>query len=102
MNLMLDNSALLGAVLVVGALSYIGALAFDPAYQAPRVIAGYVCGAALLLIGAAGMYYGASFELPLVLQGAYFFEASHMEWLGLGLISTVVGALLIRQAYLRQ
>lgn len=102
MNSMTYSSTLFGAILAVGVLSFLGTVAFDPMHPAPRVIAGYVCGAALILIGAFGMYYGASYELPLVLQGAYVFETFHMEWLGLGLISIVVGALILRQAYLRQ
>ena len=102
MNLMFYNSTLFGAILAVGALAYLGAVAFDPTHPLPRLIAGYVCGAALVLIGAGSFYFGAAFELPLAFSGVYFFESLHMEWLGLGLVAMLVGVVIMRQAYLRR
>ncbi len=102
MNAMIYNATLFGAILLVGALSYLGTIAFDPTHPLPRLIAGYICGSALVLIGVAGIYYGASFELPLLLSGAYFFETQRMEWLGLGFLALIIGALIVRQSYHRQ
>lgn len=102
MNEMMYNTTLFGAILAVGVLSYLGTVAFDPTHPLPRLIAGYICGTTLVLIGALGLYYGASFELPLLINGAYFFETLHMEWLGLGLVALIVGVLIMRQAYYRQ
>jgi|SRR5579859_1448563 len=102
MNVMYNNSTLFGAILAIGVLAYLGALAFDPAHPLPRLIAGYVCGAALVLIGAGSFYFGAAFELPLAFSGVYFFESLHMEWLGLGVLAMLIGVVIMRQAYLRQ
>lgn len=102
MDLLGHSSTLFTTILIVGALAYLGAIAFDPTHPAPRIIAGYVCGATTLAIGFVGLYYGASFEAPLALQGAYVFNALRMEWIALGLLAVVVGFLLVRQAIRRQ
>ncbi len=102
MNSMISNTTLFGAILTVGALVYLGALAIDPTHPLLRLIVGYICGAALILIGVAGIYYGGSFELPLLYEGAYFFEPLHMLWFGLGVVALVVGTLIVRQAYYRR
>ena len=101
MNFMFYNSTVFGAILVVGALAYLGTLAFDPSQPLPRLIAGYLCGTALVLIGAGSFYFGAAFLLPLALSGVYFFDMLHMEWLGLGLVAIIVGALIMRQSFRR-
>jgi hypothetical protein len=98
---MIDNTTLFGAILVVGVLAYVGSIAFDPSHPLPRLIVGYLCGTALILIGAGSFYFGAAFELPLVTSGVYFFDPLHMEWLGLGLVALFVGAMIVRQAYTR-
>ncbi|HEX9039242.1 MAG TPA: hypothetical protein VF808_19840 [Ktedonobacterales bacterium] len=94
MNVMLSSTTLFLAIVVVGALAYVGSIAFDPAFPVPRALAGYLCSLLLAVIGGVGIYFGASFETPLIFEGAYFFETMHMAWLGLGAIA-VVAALLI-------
>lgn len=96
-----NDSTLFGAILLVGALVYLGALAIDPTHPLLRLIAGYACGATLVLIGAGALYYGLSFELPLMLIGAYTFNVLRMEWIGLGVLALIVGMLVVRQSFRR-
>ncbi len=102
MSAMISSTTLFGAILMAGSLVYLGTLAIDPVHPLLRVIVGYICGAALILIGVAGSFYGASFELPLLYEGAYYFDPFHMLWFGLGVVSLVVGALIVRQAFYRR
>jgi hypothetical protein len=102
MNITLTNSTLFLAIILVGALAYMGTIAFDPTHPAPRLIAGYLCGIALVFIGLGSLYYGAAFELPLIFDKVYLFETIHMEWLGLGAMAFIVGLLCMRQAFNRR
>jgi hypothetical protein len=101
-TLMTDNSTLFAAIAAVGALAYLGVLAIDPSHPLPRLLTGYICGVALILIGVLAFYFGAAYELPLFFSGRYNFDALHMEWMGLGAIALIVGALTVRQAFLRR
>ena len=102
MNLTLTGSTLFLAIIVVGALAYLGTVAFDPTHPTPRVIAGYFCGAVLVFIGLGSLYYGAAYEIPLIFDKVYLFETIHMEWLGLGAMAFIVGILCMRQAFNRR
>lgn len=98
---MSNNSTLFGAIMLVGALAYLGALAFDPTYALARLIAGYLCGAALVLIGAGALYYGLAYEAPLIFIGAYQLDPMRMQWIGVGILALIAGALVVRQAFRR-
>jgi hypothetical protein len=100
--LMTETSTLFGAIAVVGVLIYLGVLGVDPSHHLPRLLTGYICGGALVLLGELAFYFGAAYELPLVLTGRYSFDPLHMEWLGVGAVALVVGALTVRQAFLRR
>lgn len=102
MDVLGHSSTLFSTIVIVGVLAYLGAIAFDPTHPAPRIIAGYVCGFTMLVIGLVGLYYGASFEAPLALQGAYVFNPLRMEWIAVGALAVVVGFLLVRQAVRHQ
>lgn len=102
MGWMFSNSSLVLAIIAVGGLTYLGTVAFDPTHPTPRLVAGYVCGWALTLIGAGGLLFAAQFELPLLLQGLYVTDAIHMEWLAIGILALFVGAVIVRQAYRRR
>lgn len=102
MDGLFSTSSLFLAVIAVGGLTYLGTVAFDPTHPMPRLIAGYVCGWALTLLGVGGLLFAAQFELPLLLQGLYYIDAFHLEWLGIGFLALIVGIVLIRQAYRRR
>lgn len=99
---MLTNTTLFLAIILVGALAYLGTVAFDPTHPTPRLIAGYFCGIVLTLIGLGSLYYGAAFEFPLIFDKFYYFDSVHMEWIGLGAMAFIVGVLCMRQAYYRR
>jgi hypothetical protein len=101
MNIPSGETSLFIAIVAVGALAYLGSIAFDPLHPTPRAIAGYVCGAAIIAIGVIGLYIGGSFEVPLMLEGVYIFVPVRVGWIGLGFISLGVGAILLRQAFTR-
>lgn len=98
---MSSDATLFGAIMVVGALAYLGALAFDPSYALARLIAGYLCGAALVVIGAGALYYGLAYEAPLIFIGVYQLDAMRMEWIGVGALALIAGVLVVRQAFRR-
>ncbi|HEU0027248.1 MAG TPA: hypothetical protein VFQ25_09045 [Ktedonobacterales bacterium] len=100
--LMSYNSTLIGAIAAVGVLAYLGVLGIDPSHALPRLLTGYICGTALVLLGGLAFYFGAAYVLPLVLTGRYGFDTLHLEWIGVGVIALIVGALTVRQAFLRR
>lgn len=96
------NSTLVGAIAAVGVLAYLGVLAIDPSHPLPRLLTGYICGAALILLGGLALSFGLEYELPLVIAGNYNFDTLHTEWFGLGVTAMAVGVLAVRQAFLRR
>jgi hypothetical protein len=89
-------------LLLVAALTFLGAVVFDPLPSKLRMFCGYLCAGLLILIGLGGLYVGCSFEVPLVFQGIYIFDPISMGWIAIGAIALVVGAIILRQTYVHR
>jgi hypothetical protein len=100
-SLMYQNSTLLGAIILIGGLAYVGTNVISPSNITTRRIVGYWTGTLLVLIGAYAFYFGASKEFTLVYAHIYLFDRYRLEWMFIGLLALVVGALLVRQSYRR-
>jgi hypothetical protein len=97
-SLMYQNSTLIGSIILVAALAYIGTTAISPSNVTLRRLVGYLASAALILIGAGSFYFGASKQVTLVLAHIYIFDLYRIEWMVVGILSLAVGLLLARQA----
>jgi hypothetical protein len=98
-TLMYQNSTLLGAIILVGALAYIGSNVISPTNVALRRLVGYLVGAALLVIGGYSFYFGVSKEWALLFAHIYTFDLFRLEWMFVGLLAIIVGLLLARQSF---
>lgn len=101
-NIPSGQSTFIIVLVVVAALTFLGAVAFDPLPPTLRVAGGYFCAIVLILIGIGGLYLGCSFEVPLVFLGVYIFDPTSMAWIAIGAISFVVGAIILRQTYVQR
>jgi hypothetical protein len=97
--LMYQNSTLLGAIIIVGALAYVGSNVISPTSIVLRRLVGYLVGVVLLLIGGYAFYFGASKEWALLFAHVYTLDLFRLEWMLVGLLAIIVGFLLARQAY---
>jgi hypothetical protein len=100
-NGMDSDSTLIGAIILVGLLAYIGTNTISPANVRLRRLVAYLSGAALIVLGALGFYFGASRELLLLYAKVYQFDTFRLEWAGVGAAAIIAGFLLMRQAYTR-
>lgn len=100
-SLMYQNSTLIGSIILVAALAYIGTNAISPSNVQLRRFVGYLTSAAMILIGAGGLYFGASKQVALVLAHIYIFDVFRVEWMVVGILSIAVGLLLAYQAQRR-
>ncbi len=100
-SLMYYNSTLLGVIVLVGALSYIGANTISPENVLLRRFVGYLTGSILILIGVLGFYFGAAKEVILIYTHAYTFDLFRLEWTFVGAVAIVIGILLVRQSFRR-
>ncbi|HZC07156.1 MAG TPA: hypothetical protein VE338_16085 [Ktedonobacterales bacterium] len=100
-SLMYQNSTLITSIIIVAALAYIGTIAISPASVWLRRTVGYLTSVALLLIGVAGFYFGASKEVTLVLAHVYTFDVFRIEWIAVGALAIGVGILLAVQSLRR-
>ncbi|HEY7974357.1 MAG TPA: hypothetical protein VID72_03375 [Ktedonobacterales bacterium] len=100
-SLMYQNSTLLGAIILVAALAYIGTNAISPSNVVLRRLVGYLASAALVLIGTVGFYFGASKQIMLVLAHIYTIDLFRIEWMVVGLLAIGVGLLLAHQSLRR-
>jgi len=98
---MYQNSTLLGAIILVGALAYIGSNTINPELITIRRIVGYLTGTILLMIGAFSAYFGGSKILGLLYAHVYILDMFRVEWLGVGLLALVVGFLIFAQSFRR-
>jgi hypothetical protein len=101
-NVLDGQSTVIIALVLVAALTFLGAVAFDPLPPRLRVAGGYFCAILLVLIGIGGLYLGCSFEVPLVFLGVYIFDPTSMAWIAVGAISFIVGAIILRQTYVQR
>ncbi len=100
-SLMYENTTLIGSIILVGALTYIGTNAISPENVALRRLMGYLTGALLVMIGSFGLYFGASKELMLLYAHVYQFDIFRLEWTFVGIVAIVVGFLLAGQSFRR-
>lgn len=98
---MYQSSTLLGTIIFVGALAYIGTAAISPSNIVLRRIVGYLAGGILVIVGVFSFYFGASKLLILLFNHIYLFDSFRIEWTFLGAIAIIVGLLLVRQAFRR-
>lgn len=98
-SLMYESSTLVGSIILVGALTYLGTNAISPGNIGLRRFVGYLAGALLIIIGCFGFYFGASKELTLLLAHIYQFDAFRLEWMFVGLVAIIVGFMLARQSF---
>lgn len=98
-SVMYNNSTLIGAIIVIGLLAYIGTNTISPSNVRLRRLVAYLTGAALIVLGALGLYFGASKELTLLFAKIYLFDTFRIEWAGVGAAAIIAGFLLMRQAY---
>ena len=100
-SLMYQNSTLIGSIIAVAALAYIGTNVVNPSNVQLRRFVGYLASAALILIGAGGFYFGASKQITLILAHVYIFDLYRIEWMVVGILALAVGLLLANQSLRR-
>lgn len=100
-SLMYETSTLVGAIILVAALAYVGTNVISPSNIELRRLVGYLSSIALVVIGAGGFLFGASKELTLLLSKVYVFDAFRIEWMFVGALAIAVGLLLARQSLRR-
>ncbi len=97
-TLMYQNSTLIGVIIFVGALAYIGTNTINPEHIAIRRLVGYLTGTILVMIGAFSAYFGGSKLLGLLYAHVYILDVFRVEWLGVGLLALLVGFLIVFQS----
>ncbi len=100
-TLMYQNSTLIGSIILVGALTYIGTNAISPENVTLRRLIGYLTAGLLVVIGVFSFYFGASKELMLLFAHVYQFDIFRLEWTFVGAVAIVVGLLLASQSFRR-
>ena len=100
-SLMYQTSTLVGAIIVIAVLTYLGTNVISPSNIVLRRLVGYLASIALVVIGAGGFFFGASKELTLVLANIYVFDTLRIEWMFVGLLAIIAGLLLARQSMRR-
>lgn len=100
-SLMYQSSTLLGTIIFVGALAYLGTAGISPSNVPLRRIVGYLSGGLMVVVGVFSLYFGANKLLILLYNRIYDFDIFHLEWTFLGLVAIIVGMLLVRQAFRR-
>lgn len=100
-SLMYQPSTLIAAIIVIGALAYIGTIAISPSNIELRRLVGYLTSIALVVIGVGSFFFGASKEVLLILEKVYDFDVFRIEWMFVGLLAIIVGMLLARQSLRR-
>lgn len=98
-NLMYQNSTLIGAIILIGALAYLGTNTINPDHMSVRRIVGYLTGSLLVGIGTFSAYFGASKVVALIYAHIYTFDLFRIEWLGIGLLGLIAGFLIVGQAF---
>lgn len=98
-GVMYSNSTLIGAVIAIGALAYIGSNGISPTHLWLRRVVAYGAGIALVALGALAFYFGASKLLVLIYVKDFQFDVFRIEWTVIGALSLVAGFLLVRQGY---
>lgn len=100
-SLMYQNSTLLGAIILVGVLAYLGTNAISPSNIILRHLVGYLTGTIMVVIGAFAFYFGASNLLTRLFAHIYSMDTQRLEWTFVGAVSIVVGLLIVRQSFRR-
>lgn len=100
-SLMYENSTLIGAIIVIAALAYIGTNGISASNPGLRRLVAYLCGLSQLVIGGFGFYFGASKELTLLYAQVYDFDLFRIEWAFVGAVAIIVGFVLFYQARTR-
>lgn len=97
-SLMYQNSTLIGSIILVAALAYIGTNVVSASNVALRRLVGYMTSILLVLIGLSAFYFGASKQVTLILAHVYIFDIYRIEWMVVGVLALAVGLLLARQS----
>lgn len=100
-SLMYQPSTLIGAIIVIAALAYLGTNVISPSNAELRRLVGYLASIALVVIGAGSFVFGASKEVVLLLEKVYDVDTFRIEWMFVGLLAIIVGMLLARQSLRR-
>ncbi len=98
-SMMYDNSTLIGAIIAIGALAYIGSNGINPTLRWLRKIVAYGCGIVLVALGALAFYFGASKLLIMIYVKDFQFDVFRLEWTAIGALAIAAGFMLVRQAY---
>jgi hypothetical protein len=98
-TLMYQNSTLIGAIILVGVLVYIGVNGISPRHIRIRRIVAFCIGCALVIIGAFEFYFGASKEWEMLQSHIYQSDTFRLEWALVGVIAFITGILLVRQSH---
>ena len=100
-SLMYQPSTLIGAIIIIAALAYLGTNAISPSHIELRRLVGYLASIALVVIGAGSFFFGASNVVVLLLEKVYAFDPFRIEWMFVGLLAIIVAMLLARQSLRR-
>ena len=100
-SLMYEPSTLVGSIILVGVLAYLGTTAISPSNVVLRRIVGYFTGGIMVIIGVFALYFGASKLLTLLFAHIYIMDVQRLEWSFVGAVALIVGLLLVRQSFRR-
>lgn len=98
-SVMYSNSTLIGAVIAIGVLAYIGSNGISATHIWLRRMVAYASGIVLVVLGALAFYFGASKLLLLIYVKDFQFDIFRVEWTVIGALALVAGFALVRQAY---
>lgn len=99
--LMARQTTLVVVAIFVGVFAYLGANVITPEAALLRRVVGYLTGVPLIFVGLYSIIFGAGPQLTLLELGVYQADVFHLEWVFVGVVASVVGALLVRQAFRR-